>query len=421
MGKINFQFMVIAVVSAISLIVYILTTDSLTAYLQPLAIMSYRFILDSERLPGDSNLPYDDWIMKNISSVSADLKRKQPENRTKLYNPPLKKILFWNDFYGDKTFGFGFGREPFLRAKCAVNTCITTANRTMFPLADIDAIVWHARSGDKSFPAKRSPHTRYIFWLLESPIHLYLNSESYTNVFNWTFTYKLDSDIKIPYGRVYRRRKPLLPSYRNYAVGKSKLAAWVVSHCGASSGRDHLFRTLKRWLPIDMYGGCGPFKCKTGFGDPNNCHTMLSADYKFYFAFENSLCQDYATEKFFNVLRLDMVPVVYGFGNYSAQAPPHSYIDALSFPTAKALADYLIYLNNNDTAYNEYFRWKRFHRVPIEGINFVKSYCDLCERLHTDTTPKMYNLTKWFIEDSHCKTYRDKDISDFVNGVNITL
>lgn len=54
--------------------------------------------------------------------------------------------------------------------------------------------------------------------------------------------------------------------------------------------------------------------------------------------------------------RLRVVPVVYGLANYTEHAPPHSYIDALSFPTAKALADHLIYLDKNDTAYNEYFR-----------------------------------------------------------------
>ena len=34
--------------------------------------------------------------------------------------------------------------------------------------------------------------------------------------------------------------------------------------------------------------------------------------YKFYFAFENSLCDDYITEKFFNMLKHNIVPVVLG-------------------------------------------------------------------------------------------------------------
>ena len=38
---------------------------------------------------------------------------------------------------------------------------------------------------------------------------------------------------------------------------------------------------------------------------------------------------------------LDMVPVVLGGGNYSAIAPPNSYIDASKFQSPKALAHHL--------------------------------------------------------------------------------
>ena len=54
--------------------------------------------------------------------------------------------------------------------------------------------------------------------------------------------------------------------------------------------------------------------------------------------------------------RYDVIPVVYGYGDYAAQAPPHSYIDVLDFPKIEDLANYLIYLDKNDTAYYEYFR-----------------------------------------------------------------
>ena len=55
--------------------------------------------------------------------------------------------------------------------------------------------------------------------------------------------------------------------------------------------------------------------------------------------------------------RYDIVPVVLGGGDYAHSAPPGSYIDALAFPTVARLAEYLLYLDANDTAYNEYFRW----------------------------------------------------------------
>ena len=63
--------------------------------------------------------------------------------------------------------------------------------------------------------------------------------------------------------------------------------------------------------------------------------------YKFYLAFEDALCKDYATERFFSVYApLDMVPVVLGNKetNYSALAPPHSFIDASKFGSPAELA-----------------------------------------------------------------------------------
>nr|XP_045619552.1 alpha-(1,3)-fucosyltransferase C-like isoform X1 [Procambarus clarkii] len=364
------------------------------------------------------DFPYEDFrISNNVSSVSEDLQAiNQPKNRDVLdpYNPQLKKILFWNSVFGDKSFYFGFGREPFLRAGCRVNTCMTTADRSMFPHQEIDAIVWHFRSQDKSLPKQRSPHTRYVFWLLESPCLMFGSAEPFNQVFNWTFTYRLDSDFPRPYGSVYTRRKPELASGRNYAAGKTKMAAWLVSNCHALSGREELVQTLRKWLAIDQYGKCGRLRCKSR--DVQQCYAQLAKRYKFYFSFENSLCRDYVTEKLFNVLRLDMVPVVYGLANYSQHAPPHSYIDALSFPTAKALADYLIYLDHNDTAYNEYFRWKRYYSVRIDWLSKAKPYCDLCERLHTDSTTKVYNLEQWFVEDSQCLTREDPLINAFING-----
>ena len=36
----------------------------------------------------------------------------------------------------------------------------------------------------------------------------------------------------------------------------------------------------------------------------------------FYLAFENSLCDDYITEKFFSTLKLNIIPVVLGSGKY---------------------------------------------------------------------------------------------------------
>ncbi|XP_068213043.1 alpha-(1,3)-fucosyltransferase C-like [Palaemon carinicauda] len=352
---------------------------------------------------GDSFMPFPETDTKEVEV-------------TKKGNVTLKKIVFWNDYFNDKTFAFGLGQEPFIKAKCRINTCFTTADRTKFPVEEIDALIWHSRGADLSLPSKRSPHTRYIFWLLESPMHVGVDLNRYNNSFNWTFNYRLDSDFYFPFDRVFRSPEVLPVPIKNRALGKTKFAAWFVSNCHTKSGRATLVKTLQKWIKIDIYGGCGTLKCsrKSGYGQ---CSELAQRDYKFYFAFENSLCKDYATEKIFNMLGYDIIPVVYGLFNYSALIPPGSYIDARSFPNVKSLADYLIYLDKNDTAYNEYFRWKPYHQISSPSV-FTKPWCDMCARLHEDQSPKVYDLYKWYITDSNCKTDSMPEVSRFVQGLS---
>lgn len=62
-----------------------------------------------------------------------------------------------------------------------------------------------------------------------------------------------------------------------------------------------------------------------------------------------------------------MVPVVLGTirEDYLALAPPNSYIHVDDFPTIKALTDYLLYLDKNDTAYATYMAWKLEGRIVV--------------------------------------------------------
>lgn len=117
---------------------------------------------------------------------------------------------------------------------------------------------------------------------------------------------------------------------------------------------------------------------------------MLELKYKFYLSFENSDCKDYVTEKFFNILNYNMVPIVYGAANYSAIAPPHSYINAMDY-TPKALAEYLKLLDANDALYNEYFWWKKHYTVENGVYQMARhAFCDLCQKLHQDQQVKIY-------------------------------
>ena len=57
-----------------------------------------------------------------------------------------KKILFWNEAYGGKTYDIGIGSDVFHQAGCPVWKCTTTDDQTMFKPEEIDAVVFHQRS-----------------------------------------------------------------------------------------------------------------------------------------------------------------------------------------------------------------------------------------------------------------------------------
>ncbi|XP_042217518.1 alpha-(1,3)-fucosyltransferase C-like [Homarus americanus] len=321
-------------------------------------------------------------------------------------NPPLKTILVWAEGYGTKTMSFGYGRAPFVTAQCEVDTCMMTANRSFVPLQEFDALIFHFRAVERDkLPQRRSPHQRWVFWEVESASYIYQDPGYYNNMFNWTMTYRRNSDIPYPYGQVTPITSPSPTTINlntNYAAGKTKMAAWFVSNCISHSRREKLVRFMQKFIKIDVYGKCGPLECSRD--TTHQCYQMLERDYKFYLSFENSLCKDYVTEKLFSVLQYNVVPVVLGLGDYASITPPHSHINVLDFESLDSLTDYLKYLDSNDTAYNEYFRWKGHYVVENGWSNKARRFCDLCKKLHQDNTAKTYtNMRKWFMVAGGCK------------------
>jgi alpha-1,3-fucosyltransferase len=132
---------------------------------------------------------------------------------------------------------------------------------------------------------------------------------------------------------------------------------------------------------------------------------MIESKYKFYLSFENSICPDYVTEKFFRIAQLEsVVPVVYGGADNSRIAPPHSYIDARQFEP-KQLADYLKKLDADDALFKEYLQWKDKYIVENgEQIGIQNAFCDLCRKLHQKDEPvKVYNqVIDWFHPENTC-------------------
>lgn len=317
---------------------------------------------------------------------------------------PLKNILLWNSPHRIEAAVFGTGHKAFLNAKCPVSDCKIVANSTLFwknmvhsnfkMLAKFDAVLfnihelWLSSLPPQSY--RRPQHQRYVLLTQESPQTMKkFHPENYSDFFNWTMSYRSDSDIQLPYGRIYAKQHILNTPDNNFYrrnLNKTKLVAWMVSHCKTPSKREGYVRELQKHIQVDIYGDCGSFQCaknESHWLSQPECYLQLASTYKFYISFENSICSEYVTEKFFNILLHDMVPIVLGGANYTQIAPRNSYIDARQFDSPAKLATYLKLLDVDNDLYERYFDWKSEFIVET-GIEKMARYafCDLCAKLH---------------------------------------
>ena len=90
-----------------------------------------------------------------------------------------------------------------------------------------------------------------------------------------------------------------------------------------------------------------------------------------------------------------MVPVVMGAReeDYKRLTPPNSYIHVSNYTSAKQLAEYLHYLDNNITAYSMYHEWRKDF---VKGGTHVHHMCKLCEMAHKGIPRKQYNISDYW-------------------------
>ncbi len=108
-------------------------------------------------------------------------------------------------------------------------------------------------------------------------------------------------------------------------------------------------------------------KRKTGGKKKNSAKKLLiSAHYAFYLSLENTILDDYVTEKFYDGFLTDAVMVYLGAPNARAYAPaPHSFISALDFDGPEALAAFLASLAADPPRLAAYQAWKRVRPVRV--------------------------------------------------------
>ncbi|EDV24257.1 uncharacterized protein TRIADDRAFT_26273 [Trichoplax adhaerens] len=337
-------------------------------------------------------------------------------------------MLAWTTWFGLK---WPYNNGIF---HCGSFTCEVTLDKNR--LKSSDALLFHgaeASMKNKNMFPKRdavSPRQLWVYHSYENPVVTHgVNIQSgiypfHNNIFNIIMTYTKDSDIPTCYGGYGKsqNRNPFIKTH-NYAKGKNKLIAWVSSGC--YTGRLTFVQQLAQYLPIDIYGKCGNLSCPRN----DSCWEKLSSQYKFYLSFENFVCRDYITEKYYkNSLGRRLVPIVVSGANLQDEtvAPPNSYINVFDFKTVEDLADYIQLVGSNDTLYNSYFHWKASYKDQGRSCDMGSGMCTLCANLHNDTWVTQKSRTipdfmhRWGLNKDNCIDYGDVFIKNVTTGqVNI--
>ncbi|GFN95905.1 alpha-(1,3)-fucosyltransferase 5, partial [Plakobranchus ocellatus] len=159
-----------------------------------------------------------------------------------------------------------------------------------------------------------------------------------------------------------------------------------------------------RHIDIDIYGGCGQLRCPKS--QDAECEDQLTTTYKFYLSFENSICDDYVSEKFFRlfVRRLHVVPVVRGGADYARFFPRGAFVNAADFSNAADLALHLQKLSQDVDAYAKMLKEKD----KLLALGHTLDWCDLCKKVHTDKDTKTIpDIKAWSHYEGVCRKPND--------------
>eukprot|EP00026_Physarum_polycephalum_P004902 Phypoly_transcript_04927.p1 GENE.Phypoly_transcript_04927~~Phypoly_transcript_04927.p1 ORF type:complete len:647 (+),score=65.01 Phypoly_transcript_04927:85-2025(+) len=324
------------------------------------------------------------------------------EEQVDTYNYNQSKrvlILMWD---GGTPFGWGdgeviplpnYGGFVYHKGKCPVQ-CDWTKDRNLLPAAD--AILFDpcltGPTGFRDIPVympDKLPSQQWGWFAYEQYEYFPMMKEKdYMDHFDYKMTYHHDSQVQItfacPWAGVSDLLAPLPPK------DDSKIVAVFISNCG-TGGADKRLRYLEelmKHMPVDSFGACFHNKdyhyTAPSHGSKMRDKIATISEYKFLLAFENNDIEDYVTEKLINAYQAGAVPIYMGSPSIDKwKIAEHSMIKVTDYPNPKDLADYLLFLNKNNTEYMKYFEWKQtgisptFQRLWDNCFAFAE--CRLCK------------------------------------------
>ncbi|XP_060802921.1 alpha-(1,3)-fucosyltransferase 7 isoform X2 [Amyelois transitella] len=294
---------------------------------------------------------------------------------------------------------------------CSVKNCIFTGDNNT--IDSVDAVLVHMMHGDYPQVEQRNRKQIWVFLNDESPRYAFSLTKfrphfrKFSNIFNWSMSYRTNSDIPVPYGRTVALEKPKKENITYSSIAElipnlqfkrsDILVAVIMSNCKVQY-RMKFLEEMQKYIKIDIYGRCSPdnkTRCPGHF--KADCNTV--DQYYFYLVMENSMCRQYLSEKVFHhAYSKGAIPILLGPSLHDCKTllPPNSYIHSDDFLSHKELAAKIKSVITNPKDFFSYHLWRNHFMVLNEHGYFgtkSKHLCRLCQALnYNDEKEKIYRF-----------------------------
>lgn len=259
-------------------------------------------------------------------------------------------------------------------------------------MAAVDAFVFNPPTSlvRKHRPLWSLPHQHNVLFLTESEA-IWGRVPELMRGFgaDLSVSYRLDADVPMSYFiglEQYTDR-------RYFEARKSAAApvAMFISNCESQwvkSERGRFIQELMQHIEIDSYGKCfANRELPPALRDAPwwEAKWNVTAHYRFVLAFENSLADDYVTEKLYHAFVVGSVPIYWGAPNVARFLPaPNAAVNVADFASARELAQHLHFLLDNEQEYDAMLAWKRTGAVAdsfraLEQTSPRSAPCRICE------------------------------------------
>ena len=200
-------------------------------------------------------------------------------------------------------------------------------------------------------------------------VKIYFTGENFRpNFFDCDYSLSFDYDdyrgrnYRLPFFLIHRDPSALLAPKDPGAIltAKTKFCNFVFSN-PAPKERIRLMEKLSRYKKVDCGG-----KVLNNIGYNVTDKLAFISDYKFTIAFENTAFPGYTTEKIYQPMLVNSLPIYWGNPNIATDFNTKSFINANECSSLDEVVDKVIEADKNDDVYCRYFSEPYFagNRVP---------------------------------------------------------